>query len=64
MKTTTMVHNNFQLVLNSDVYNGEYLDTEVKILPAFGKESICVIAGNEIDSFVREFTALINKYKI
>ena len=64
MKTTTVVHKNFQLIFNSDLYNGEKLDTEVKILPAYCEPAICVISGCDIENFTKEFTELINKYKI
>jgi len=64
MKTTTMVHQNFQLIFNSDVYDGETLDTTVKILPAYERENICTIAGTDIKPFTKKFTELINKYKI
>jgi len=64
MKTATITHRNFQLVFNSDVYNGEKLDTTVNILPSYSNPHICVIAGCDIQKFTKEFTELINKYKI
>ena len=63
-QTKTAVHKNFQIIFNSDVYNGEILDTAVKILPAFGEDNICVIAGIDINKFKKEFAELIDKYKI
>jgi hypothetical protein len=68
MKITRVVHKNFQLVFNSEVFDGEILDTEVTILPAynFGPEDnrFFVIAGTDIKQFTEEFAALVNKYKI
>lgn len=64
MKTRTAIHENFQIVFNSETYNGEVMDTEVKILPAYDNNNIMVIAGNDIDNFTKEFAQLINKYRI
>lgn len=66
MKTviSRVVHKNFQLILESDVCDGQKFDTTVKIIPAFDNSFICTIAGDKIPDFVKEFSELINNYKI
>jgi hypothetical protein len=56
---------NFRIEFESDFYNGQKLDTRVKIFPnRITDETMFVIAGNDIDKFTNEFDMLITKYRI
>jgi hypothetical protein len=46
----------------SDVYDGEKLDTQVMVNPAF--TVICWIAANDINKFAEELNEVIKKYRI
>jgi hypothetical protein len=48
------------VVYESDRYNGEYLDTKVRI----NDETICVIEGNKISEFNEKLEEIINTYRI
>jgi hypothetical protein len=48
------------LDLESHVIDGEICDTKVNI----GSHNLLWIAGNEIDDFVKDFRALVEKYAI
>ena len=67
-KEKFILHRNFQILFRSDYEAGEILDTEVRIFPAYNSAKkempICVIAGSEIDNFIKEFVSLIDKYHI
>lgn len=51
---------NTTVQFSSDKFDGEILDTRIEI----GKETLCWIAGCEIQNFKRELTELVEKYKI
>ena len=50
----------FDVTLISDVFDGQIMDTEVRI----DDTTIFWIAGPEIDNFLIEFRALVDKFAI
>jgi hypothetical protein len=65
IKFTVKQFRNFRIEFESDFYNGQKLDTKVKIFPnRITDETMFVIAGNDIEKFSEEFGNLITKYKI
>lgn len=55
----------YQINYYSEIIDGEILDTEVCLDPDnYPGVHICMIAGSDIDSFDKEFSALIEKYRI
>ncbi len=55
----------YQLGFYSEVFDGKLYDTEVCIDPDESNGvSLCMISGDNIEEFDKEFTALITKYRI
>lgn len=59
-KKQTFYIDDFAVNTESDIYEGELLDTNVSINDTY----ICYISGVYIGDFVTELRNLINKYKI
>jgi len=61
-KTNTFkeLNRHTEIKYSSDVYNGEYLDTDVYI----ASEYICTIEGNKLSEFHEKLMELINTYQI
>jgi hypothetical protein len=51
---------NFEVTFDSDVYEGQIMDTKVII----NEQTLFCIAGNEIPEFLIDFSTLVNKYAI
>ena len=64
-KTTVKQFRFFRIVFESDVFNGEKLDTTVQILPnRITTNDMFVIAGCDIEKFTEDISAVISKYRI
>lgn len=59
-QTTKVPIGHLTVELESERIHNEILDTKVYI----GGVYLCVIAGSDIQQFVDEFKALVQKYKI
>ena len=46
--------------VTSDVYDNAVLDTTIEINPGF----LCTVKGEDLNTFINEIHAIINKYKI
>ena len=46
--------------VTSDVYDNVVLDTTIEINPGF----LCTVKGEDLNTFINEIHAIINKYKI
>ena len=67
MKTQkrTELFRNFKMELESDVENGSLFDTTVTIIPNGETTNVLfTIEGEQIEDFIKDFDALISKYKI
>ena len=47
--------------LHSEVFDNKVCDTQIKLLEG---DTLCNIAGDQINNFITEFKELINKYEI
>jgi hypothetical protein len=63
-KRTIRPLGNTDISFTSEIFEGELMDTEVKIDNQQDGYNLCVIAGNTIFDFYNELQNVINKYRI
>ncbi|WP_375559118.1 hypothetical protein ACE193_15425 [Bernardetia sp. OM2101] len=59
-KTQSFELGNTQIECVSEVIEGELFDTKVSI----GNETLCFVAGSDLEYFILEMEQLIQKYRI
>ena len=60
LNTSTIPIGGTSMKVTSDVYDSVIHDTTIEINPGF----LCTVKGADLDAFIDEIHAIINKYKI